>query len=273
MNFFQKKANNSQRVETDIQKIAFKNIMNDAKDLLKISINPKEELHPIFTFIKQFTDLITLNSAIHSFETSSSDTYSEVQNIFEARKNTHSFPLIERIELNIHPDDYRYYVGEFTTDLNRINMNIASEPIILMPWNHLRTRRLIKTVGTKDNPFSIDKRKQDPIRNAYYFPIGVTVCESGNHAQFVAELKGEGNTVISELINIESLYDFVSFDGRRFHYNFNNDTPHSFSCKSREDYYTGVLFEIGRLLKDYPQVFPIEVQYALSNKYPVMPKS
>ncbi|OTN82314.1 DUF6710 family protein [Enterococcus faecium] len=78
-----------------------------------------------------------------------------------------------------------------------------------------------------------------------------------------------GVTSIKEIVNIEKLYENVEFNGEYFRFRFNNirDSirPKKEYVTNQKELYAGVLFEIGRLLKDHANLFPRDIQRALNN--------
>ncbi|NSN32612.1 hypothetical protein HRE38_13920, partial [Enterococcus faecalis] len=108
------------------------------------------------------------------------------------------------------------------------------------------------------------------IMNTYYYPIGLAICHGGNHSQYSAKLRGEGVSYVEEIVNIEKLYKYVTFDGNQFTYNFPNYDieiyPYSVEPKNEEEFYAGVLFEIGRILLEKPEIFPKDILEIFENQ-------
>ncbi|HCD5576408.1 TPA: hypothetical protein NBZ25_002746, partial [Enterococcus faecalis] len=96
------------------------------------------------------------------------------------------------------------------------------------------------------------------------------ICHGGNHSQYSAKLRGEGVSYVEEIVNIEKLYKYVTFDGNQFTYNFPNYDieiyPYSVEPKNEEEFYAGVLFEIGRILLEKPEIFPKDILEIFENQ-------
>lgn len=126
----------------------------------------------------------------------------------------------------------------------------------------------IKYIANSNNPFSIEE-SNDNVINVYFYPLGIALCERGNHSQLSAKLKGVGETSIERIMNIEHVYDHVNYDGIYFYHIFseNEETnPYRFKAQNRTEFLAGIIFEIGRLLKNYPELFPEEIKFAINNK-------
>ncbi|WP_372786653.1 DUF6710 family protein [Latilactobacillus sakei] len=126
----------------------------------------------------------------------------------------------------------------------------------------------MKYIANSNNPFSIEESNGNVI-NVYFYPLGIALCERGNHSQLSAKLKGVGETSIERIMNIEHVYDHVNYDGVYFYHIFseNEETnPYRFKAQNRTEFLAGIIFEIGRLLKNYPELFPEEIKFAINNK-------
>lgn len=251
---------------TLVRKRLLNNFLKEARIILReIDSNANTKKLQIFTFIKQVTDLMTLDGAIQSFNRADLEPFTVVQQVFEVRNNSYAESMLKRIILTADAD---LYPEEYVSNL-QIRLSLARDPIILSPWNFERiTQNIISGIGNEENPFSIDRTVTN-VRNAYYYPVGIALCKQGNHSQYVSQLKGTGITNVDEIIDIRELYSFVNFDGDKFYYDFGDlaTEPVSLSVKSRQEYFAGVLFEIGRVLKDYPSVFPINLRKIIDNQY------
>lgn len=99
--------------------------------------------------------------------------------------------------------------------------------------------------------------------------MGVILCNGANHSQYSALLKGKGITSVREIVNVEKLYRYISFNGDYFIYNFSNEEGvikqerQKIMITTNIEFYSGVLFEIGRLLLDRKDIFPSSIQEVL----------
>ncbi len=181
-----------------------------------------------------------------------------------------SSDLIERTFLKeIVGSDIEIYRKHHYRHFPKImKISLSKIPLIVQPWNSDRVSYNISNVATNKNPF--DLKKNGTIMNTYYYPIGLAICHGGNHSQYSAKLRGEGVSYVEEIVNIEKLYKYVTFDGNQFTYNFPNYDieiyPYSVEPKNEEEFYAGVLFEIGRILLEKPEIFPKDILEIFENQ-------
>ena len=243
-------------------------VLERARDL--ISNENNDEIHPVFIFIKQFSDYISIKTAISSFENKQTFPKDYMECIFECRYSKNSSDLIERTFLKeIVGSDIEIYRKHHYRHFPKImKISLSKIPLIVQPWNSDRVSYNISNVATNKNPF--DLKKNGTIMNTYYYPIGLAICHGGNHSQYSAKLRGEGVSYVEEIVNIEKLYKYVTFDGNQFTYNFPNYDieiyPYSVEPKNEEEFYAGVLFEIGRILLEKPEIFPKDILEIFENQ-------
>ncbi|GMG67017.1 DUF6710 family protein [Tetragenococcus halophilus] len=270
MNFLHR-TDNAKNVPFNNNRELFSSVMKNAIYILNETPKKAEENHPIFSFIKQFTDLITIETAMTSYMYGKQTrTDIMVSSALEAEYSKESETLIERIYLKeVAKEDSSIYhnLGYYYSMKPNISFDLTTFPSILNPWNTDRISKNLINVATKQNPFDKDQYENN-INNSYYYPIGISNCRQGNHSQYSAKLKGVGISTIEEIINIEKLYKYVSFDGNYFHYDFPNDDVKKLSISNKIELYLGILFEVGRLLKDHPYIFPEDIKKCMANKVP-----
>jgi len=108
----------------------------------------------------------------------------------------------------------------------------------------------------KENVFKFDKINH---MAQYFYPLGITYVYNGNHSIFSGMNKGEGNIKVNTLFDVSYLYKYFYFDGT---YLNNRKTQE----KHKIYFEIGVLFEIGRLLLEHPEVFEDEIQKKINTK-------
>ncbi|WP_233041919.1 MULTISPECIES: DUF6710 family protein [Enterococcus] len=269
LDIFKTRKNNEKKAENTDQKL-FNEIIKNADYILKNTKNTSEKIHPIFTFVKQITDLITAETALNSYIKGEYYPDNVIPKVIEARFSQNSSLLINHIKISPKKEDKKYYIasGYYYYDEN-IEINLANFPLVLNPWNSSRISNNIKNVSTEINPFD-SRRFSWNIVNVYYYPVGFAQCFGGNHSQYSSKLKGAGTSFIDSIIDVEKVYKYVSFDGIDFCYNFPNDEvkiyPQNFPSKNKLEFYAGTLYEIGRLLLEYPDIFPEQIQNAIKDK-------
>lgn len=243
----------------------FESYIEQAKIIIADSNLNEDSQHPIFSYIKQLTDIITLESALKAYNNQNSDAPSILERVFEGGYSSYSKENITRIVTKRpYEDDLVHYKRSgyklFEYDLV---VELANSPIVLNPWNSKRISGALMNIAIDGNEFDREKGRYN-LANKYYFPIGISVCNGGNHSQYSAKIKGKGVTNIEEVINIEALYENIRFDGRCFHYNYPNEDvdiyPQEIYPNNKVEYYGGILFEVGRLLKENVELFPKDIR-------------
>lgn len=231
--------------------ILFHKMLDQARGILKYDSYINEAIHPIFTYMKQLTDLITYENGVQSLTIGDVDSSQKIHNVFVAgnhfvqdkiNKIVFKKPLPEEL---FAYRDLNYYLHE-----SSVKLEISNSPIILNPWNPKRTVAAIEEIETTTNRFDSQGYSWN-LNNFYYYPIGVTLCQSGHHSQYSAKLKGGGSTTINTLFDIRDIYEEVTFEPKR--------------RMDKHVLYAGILFEIGRILLDYPEVFPEGIRECIEN--------
>lgn len=221
--------------------------------------------HPIYSVMKQITDKLTLKVAMKS----TLQNHLGHENINAIRK-FFQFQQVEshldRIVLAPEADRIARLreLGDKIYD-EKINIDLQSTPILLNPWHPDRLVKNLLDIGTVDNPFN---GQHWNIRNDYYYPFGFVLCDTGNHSQFAAKIKGERTTKITEILNVEKILSFAHFDGEHFSYDYVEGLGQiNFEYLYPEtefEFYIGVLFEIGRLVSENREdIIPENIQRAV----------
>jgi hypothetical protein len=242
-------------------RLMFKNIMSHAESIINSDADfTKEKVHPIFTFIKQFTDYLTLKVALSSYEhphnTATSNDSSFFWTLFEKCQFQDYYKTVY-FDSSVHNDDKKYYKHLIQED-SFVGLN--NTPIIINPWNQGRIADNIVYVGTHLNAFNAQKGSPgyQNIENILYYPLGILICDGGNHSQFSQKLKGDAKTRVRQFVDISKLYEVIKFDGAKFNIQEKLNQEDK-EISNQSDFYLGVLFEIGRLLLDKPEIFPQEI--------------
>ncbi|WP_215392832.1 DUF6710 family protein [Staphylococcus aureus] len=240
------------------------NVLESAELILKE--NPHvtyERQHPIFSYIKIFTDLIQSKLVTNVIMNGRDNVYSK------------SYQFFNTVEAYMHPLD-KIYLKEVVTRANiytkiGLNVSIQRDPIVTHLWNADRLADALRNIGSgviinsffkggiqRENKFEYDKLNH---KGKYMYPLGVINVYNGNHSISAGLNKSEGNIIIDDLVDVSYLYDIYEFNGR---YLINKET------KEKEKIYFefGALFEIGRLLLEHKEVFPEAVLDVINNKEP-----
>ncbi|MCP8854613.1 DUF6710 family protein [Latilactobacillus sakei] len=205
-------------------KKVFDNFITEASKILQDTRRSQTvDKTSIFVLLKHLTDLVTLETSFTAYDHSSTEFSDYLLQIFEVRNEHNAKKLFEEIYLNLElkDEDKKYYLGKFTSN-TKYTPTLSTLPLVLFPWNYKRISSSIKYIANSNNPFSIEESNGNVI-NVYFYPLGIALCERGNHSQLSAKLKGVGETSIERIMNIEHVYDHVNYDGIYFYHIFSEN--------------------------------------------------
>ncbi|WP_273449401.1 DUF6710 family protein [Streptococcus ferus] len=165
------------------------------------------------------------------------------------------------IYYNVHEKNASFYLrrGDIPIVGTPVpTFTIREIPILLNIWNKESIAKRIASINNKNI-----LRPDINIYNHYIYPLGIFVCICGNHSQFGAFLDNASGhmTTMNKLLDVSSLYNLVYFDGTYFRLN-GSDSKVCLAI-DRTSKLLGILFEIGRLLKEYPAYYPSVVSDSL----------
>ncbi|WBF17731.1 DUF6710 family protein [Halomonas elongata] len=120
---------------------------------------------------------------------------------------------------------------------------LGKDPVLAGPWGKGSTVTAMAHCGHgKSNG---DWRQDLNHKVTMVLPFGVCVVGGGNHSLSAGIANSEGRVVTKESIDIALLYDYVRYDGESF-----LRTSDDIVLRTPDDEEIGMLFEIGRLMKD-----------------------
>jgi len=231
MNVIFEKLNKKQGQDT----INEKNIDNKKrfKNILQlVSENDKDKKEVATTIIELIVTKLNLTQALNSIEnleTNSEDRNIEVYGVFDKLLRSMNIKSLSSIKLK----------EEVPLSLSKLLMN---------PWNGRRViSNLLNINSHKNNEFDPAKFPSN-IQNYLLEPIGIILSEQGNHSQFSGASSGDRTTIITHKIDISELYSKVKFDGDNFIENETKKTCNLPGVNKEIIFYTGVIFELGRIL-------------------------
>lgn len=236
------------RDDMNYQKM-FDQIISDAKSILNNDKLKEEKVHPIFSYIKLFTDFVTYDVAINSFNERKSNA-TDLFKIFNNNKDCKQILTLFEIE----SDKDFYDTKEFYGIKEYIRFNFSSTPIIINPWHSERIATNIQDRETLNNPFDCSKYSSN-IQNYYVYPLGFVISCGGNHSQLAAKIKGNSQSIVRIVYDCTGMYAKVT------------KAEKEKELKTVDNVYSFiniVLFEIGRLLLNHPDIFPENIQTAIT---------
>ncbi len=155
----------------------------------------------------------------------------------------------------VHPNDVKHYNNVQLLNRKPIETPIDTFPILLNPWNEYRILYNFITINDKNEFDGITYSGN--IDNHYLHPMGIVVCNRGNHSQLSGRYRNRGITVIKEIKDFSSLYGKVKFNGYDY-IKVDDNTTIEIDCNHNILFYSGVIFELGRYLKNYCAIKEIQ---------------
>ncbi|MBI0107954.1 hypothetical protein H3T41_07065 [Lactobacillus sp. W8089] len=155
-----------------------------------------------------------------------------------------------------YPKNY-YEVKKYKTiELmeNPVYIESNEAAMIVQPWNNERIVDNLLHIGG-DSGNDLDESNMNII-NAYIYPLGIVMCENGNHSQFSGILQNDMKQIkITSIIDISESLDTVTVDEEE---NLKSEAYFDFE----DSVYTEEIkdiFRIGLYLRKFPEVYPDEI--------------
>ena len=200
---------------------------------------------PIY-FKKIIVEYLNYNEVIQNIEFGNctkenslfSAIYQEISRFVDTKYNKYLFREICEEEETLYED--------FTIICNKpICVNINELDILLNPWTGERT--IQNLISINDNNVFDGIRYSRNVENCYLYPMDIVVCGGGNHSQFSARYKNQGNTIISEIHNYSNLYSKIKFNGENYIQKDNGEVI-PLEYDKELIFYSGIIFELGRCI-------------------------
>lgn len=206
-----------------------------AKDLMKYQEKGSE--NPVFALIKVLADKIT-NDGVVSLLTREKHCPREEGGHFIRQFNRETDRRYGISKL-IFDADYSH-TGKIDTQIR-----LATDPVIVYPWNQDRLIKGMGEIGTDMQPWKEDRRNH---QMRLILPFGVSVVCNGNHSIFTGMAKRTGSIHIQadsmhEVGDYTPLYPLLRFDGTNY---LHMETGEVIGEAGSFEF--GCIFEIGRLL-------------------------
>ena len=204
-------------------------ILKGAKEIL-CHKHTSNALHPIFSYIKIFTDKITFSHVVELLSCEKNYTGQDSFNIYDvmiSKSKMEEICLKESIT--------------YIEQSEEITISLSSNPIVVKPWKDDRLIMNITKDGWKDKSWKQDENHALTFCN----PIGVCFITNGLHSVFTGKLLGEGSLTITpaETYNLIPFYRKIYFDGVDYRYLANEKI-----VAKASSFEFGCIFEIGRLI-------------------------
>ncbi|WP_270250791.1 DUF6710 family protein [Lactococcus lactis] len=260
LDFFKSKTEkpqeSSKKNSKEIKKEEFERIIEQARIIISDYETIAEEIHPIYSFAAQFTNYISYKHAMEAFklQNNSAVTSIDLNNLL---RTTIFKDFVNQIEFYTNEGDNETYhkLGILISD-DVFSISLNQMPLITSAWKYDRITRQMLDIQTPSTPFD-SKQFNWNLDNKYLYPMPLINCEGGNHSQYVARIKGDAQTRIRSIIDISKIYDFVQFDGNQFIYKYpeqlNYLSDSQYEIEKEEEFYIGVLYEIGRLILNFEE--------------------
>ena len=248
-----RKEYNKKKKQTEEFKITAKQLLDEKVATVKNYLE-KGDYQSVNKYLRILSSYYTFNTA---FDTLNSDDNKWGKVIIgELRIIVNEKFSRERVKnyvFNMHQEEFAYYSSNYTNLFReKPTFNLHEHPIILFPWDKGRIVENLENI----NHYSCLLTRNRNLENCYFYPMGLIECYGGNHSQFSALLENSDKHVseITQIVDVTSLYDEVYFDGQEF--KRKSDNKWLYKAKNDFERLYGVYFEIGWVLKDYPDYFP-----------------
>lgn len=236
-----------------LKKIQLDNVLKTAERILDENYSQMvyTEQHPIFSYIKVFTDAIQNQLAVEIIKNGRDNV--EIQ-------KGHYFNTVDALNHSINSILFKnLYSLSNRYKASDLKISNGKDPILTSIWESDRIVDNMSNIGKgmmekasfengvkKENTFKFDSMNH---LSRYIYPWGITQVNNGNHSIFSGMNKGEGYICPNEVYDVSYLYNIYYFDGT---YLINKHTED----RNEILFEIGSIFEIGRLLLlNYPQVF------------------
>lgn len=245
-----------------------KQLLRHVEDILKDETHleyPKN--HPVFSIIRTLTMNIQTQNDL---------------NILKQNNDMIIYDTTPNSSKSFHyTSSFFYFLEEITRKRNMINqkqfivnmerpmlIRLETVPVISVVWRSDRLINALKIIGKdvkEKNNFLLEisepyvyktyNFEEDTLNHfaTYLFPLGMVWVHNGNHSINADILKSEGEINVKEVYDMRFMYDHYLFDGTYL-------TDSKYDEKIEIQFEFGALFEIGRILLDYPELFPKEIK-------------
>lgn len=245
------------------------NVLDNTREILKEdTFFEYTDKHPIFAYIRTLTMFIQTKNSLNIAKqngdkmkyislpsgTKESFNYTSAYfNFFD--KYIRRFAIVNKKYLSLN---------------KQLTIDLSKDPIVSRVWNVNRLSDNLRSIGQnviKKNLYLVELPKgfvEEPNKfkqnnnhyTTYIYPIGYIQVQNGNHSINAGIMKSEGELKVTDIYDISDLYKRYSFDGTYL-------IDHEKDKKTELIFEFGALFEIGRIMLNYPEVFPEEIQKAL----------
>lgn len=145
---------------------------------------------------------------------------------------------------------------------NKYALDLSKEYIIAPIWNNNRVISSLSKIGDnylnimeKPNSFEFDKNNHSIF---FFYPMGLSLVHNGNHSVHSGYIKRKGIIYFDTVYDFTNLYDICSFDGEHL---VSDDK----TVINKIPFEMGIIFEIGRILKNNPKLYKGHPQEIMLN--------
>lgn len=237
--------------------------------------------HPIFAYIRTLIMKVQLDNDLNILRQNGDRIHYEVNK--DKSKSLHYItPYFKFLEVEVR-DYYIFNNTSFELD-KAIEIELGKTPVLSKVWRADRLVRCLATIGSdvvrkndlrisdefrEDIPELITEAfKQDDINHmgAYQYPLGFVYIKNGNHSVNAGIMKGEGTLKFKDVDDLSGMYEHYKFDGNYLRKNKGLEGSENWHNVDKIPFELGAVFEIGRILLDYPELFPEEVKEGLAKQ-------
>lgn len=125
----------------------------------------------------------------------------------------------------------------------RHTLNLASDTILPTSWNSCSIVNMLGTIGSEKRYLGLFQQNHDH-HVTLILPLKIGFVTGGNHSIIQGIINGNGEIIPDQVIDLERLFDIVSFDGENW-----IDQPSGTPCGRPRYQEFGWVWEIARLMR------------------------
>lgn len=233
--------------------------------------------HPIFSYIRTLIMKVQTENDLNVIRQNSDRIYYDIDSENRSELN-YSDIYFRFLDDNIR-DYYLWNQTSFELD-NTIEIELGRMPILSKVWRADRLVDSLSFIGSdvvRKNNYLVDlpsgyemermNFKQDNNHiGAYQYPLGFVYIYNGNHSVNAGIMKGEGKLKIKDVHDLSGMFERYKFDGNYLKEKKGLKGSEIWDNVDKIPFELGAVFEIGRILLEYPELFPDEVKEGLAKQ-------
>lgn len=162
--------------------------------------------------------------------------------------NDHASGSFDRFDFSFQPEARYGSFWDYLIEDKIVSLDLSTDIVLPNPWHPQRITQNLGTIGSR-YPKGIFKQTSNHFVS-YCWPLLVGVVGGGNHSIAQAIIRGEGELVSEEFIDLSPLVEAVGFDGVSWR---DLKSGEEIAAPSRRSE-LGWAWEVGRILMKYKTI-------------------